>query len=626
MSSRLSVCLPYHDETEFTERGSASFSVHGMFLDTEHPLPPGTRVSFVVSLASGVTLMEGTAEVVRQALPYPGTRAGMALRFVALGEEGRARLEQLVPLPVLPNGDLTLGVDFGACSTRIAVLRDGRPELVPLGKDTFVPSAIAIDPQGRLLVGGRAKAQAASEPGQSVLGAKRWLGRSWEAVSADLPNEWHWVRNPDGLPAAELRGKPCTMVWLCGEILRKARSLAEESLGARVTRVAIGVPSRFDEAQRLALRQAALHAGLAVELLVQEPVAAAVALRGKRSQARRRLAVIDLGGAGFGASIVEVQGKQVRLVASSGDTKLGGMDFDERIAGLLRKKFEEHTQVSLVGEVVANQRILAAAEQAKIDLCSKEEARVHLPVLVLHNGTPLTLDVRLRRLEVDSLCQDLLDRALQQIDRVLAGSKLTKASIDDVLLVGGMAQIPLARRRVEEFFGKPCVAGLDPSGAVAFGAALLGTASHRQEHDLGLRDLLCDTLYAQLPDGTLRTLLEPFTPLPAERHMALDGPLHSHVLRLPFFVGRGRDPAEDEYLGALELHGIVLGPSGKGRVALTASLACDGTFHVQAGSGEAQTELQARVVDSTHRLKIAYLDGRGEPSGSLGSPGRPAGS
>src|SRR5450755_2948152 len=153
MSSRLSVRLPYHDETEFTERGGASFSVHGMFLDTEHPLPAGTRVAFVVSLASGATLMDGTAEVVRQALPYPGTRAGMALRFIALGEEGRARLEQLVPLPVLPNGDLTLGVDFGACSTRIAVLRDGRPELVPLGKDTFVPSAIAIDPQGRLLVG-----------------------------------------------------------------------------------------------------------------------------------------------------------------------------------------------------------------------------------------------------------------------------------------------------------------------------------------------------------------------------------------------------------------------------------------------------------------------------------------
>jgi molecular chaperone DnaK len=511
-----------------------------------------------------------------------------------------------------------LGIDLGTTGTRAALVRGDKAEVIPLGREGVVPSAVGIDAQGRLLVGAAARALAVSDPKSVVTGAKRWLGRRFDPA-APVRAPFAVVADDRNEVAAELRGQSMPITRVCGELLRQARNLAQEKLGTQVLRVVIGVPAYFTERQRAALRRAGLFAGFSVDRLVSEPAAAAVAYAAGKQLPRRRLAVIDFGGGTFDASVLEVEGDQLEVVATGGDSYFGGMEFDARIANLLAERFEDANQVNLADDAEAQQRLRHAAEVAKIALSSAEETQVRLPFLATRDATPVDLSTQLTRSEVEGLCQDLIDQLADITREVLGAAKLAPRDIDEVLLVGGMTRMPAIRKRFEELFGKAPIVELDASSAVALGAALLGAAAQKDYDTLGLKDILGSTLSVQLPDGQLKAVFARHTSLPAERHLDVEGPPGALDLRVPVYQGSTGDPAKDSHLGVLELRALTPGPTGKVKAVLTLSLSSDAILQMRAESGGVQQTLEL-VTLSAPELPIAVIEGEGaaEPARRAG--------
>ncbi|MHB1846504.1 MAG: Hsp70 family protein, partial [Deltaproteobacteria bacterium] len=501
----------------------------------------------------------------------------------------RARLERICPPPATAPKDWVLGIDFGTTGVRAALVRLGKPEIVKLGREPVLPAVVALDDQGRLLVGARAKALEVERPAQVVSGAKRWLGRRLDAATGRRA-AFALTQDDRGEIAAEVKGQPLTMTRVCAELLRQARQLAQETLGTQLLRAVIGVPAYFNERQRSALRRAAQQAGLTVERLVSEPTAAAIAHAATHGLPRRRLLVVDFGGGTFDATVLEVEGDDFEVVATGGDSFLGGLDFDARIANLLAERFEESTGLSLADDAVAQQRLRLAAETAKISLSSATEAQVALPFLATRDGAPVDLRLTLGRAEVESLCQDLVAQAVEITREVLGAVRLAPRDLDELLLAGGMTQMPVVRRGFSELFGRGAVSDLDPATAVAFGAALLGASGDQDDRTLGLRELLASTISVQLPNGKLRPVFGRHTPLPAERHLDVQAPAGSRALRVPVYQGKGDDSAKDDLLGALELTDLPQGPSSA-RAIMTFALSADGVLRIHARAGQVERTL-----------------------------------
>ncbi|MHB8416621.1 MAG: Hsp70 family protein [Myxococcales bacterium] len=619
------VRLPYPGEKEFAEGYQSHVSRVGIFVVTDRPWAVGSWLSFEFLLASGQVVLRGQAMVARQVKPAPGVRPGMALRFLELDDDSHRFLDRICPPPASAPRDWVLGIDVGTTSTRVALVRNGRAELVPLGREGVIPSAVAIDAQGRLLVGARAKALGVAEPAHVVTGAKRWLGRRFEPAAAGRA-PFRLVADERQEMAACLRGQTLPLTRICGEILRQARNLAQDALGTQIQRAVIGVPAYFTERQRAALRRAALLAGFSVDMLVSEPAAAAAAYAAGKLLPRRRLAVVDFGGGTFDATVLEVEGDQLEVVATGGDSFFGGMELDARIANLLAERFEEERGLSLADEAEAQQRLRDAAEAAKIALSAREETEVVLPCLCSSpGGSPIDLRTVLRRAEVEALCQDLVDQLADLTSEVLAAGKLAPRDVDEVLLVGGMTRMPAIRRRFERLFERVPVVDLDASSAVAFGAALLGAAAHEEYATLGLKDILGSALSVQLPDGSLKEVFARHTALPAERHLEVEAPNGAVELRVPVYQGGAQDPARDNRLGALELHGLAPGPAGRVRAVLTLSLTSDALLHVRAESGGVEQLVELQTLDSGD-LPLAVLEGQGpSQSPDVGLPARSAG-
>jgi molecular chaperone DnaK len=603
------VKLPFAAEKDFAEGYASHVSRAGISVVTDRLWGVGTWIAFEFLLTTGKVILRGEGVVAKMALPAPGVRAGIAIRFLSLDDDSHRLLDRICPPPASASRDWVLGIDLGTTGTRVALVRGEKPELVPLGRDGVVPSAVGIDAQGRLIVGAAAMALAVSEPDHVVTGAKRWLGRRFEPAAA-VRAPFKVVADERNEMAAELRGQQLPITRVCAELLRLARNLAQEKLGTQLLRVVIGVPAYFSERQRSALRRAGLAAGFSVERLVSEPAAAAIAYAAGKHLPRRRLAVVDFGGGTFDASVLEVEGDQLEVVATGGDSYFGGMEFDARIANLLAERFEDTNQVNLADDGQAQQRLRHAAEVAKIALSSADDTQVRLPFLATKDATPVDLSTQLTRAEVELLCQDLIEQLAEITSEVLGAAKLQPRDVDEVLLVGGMTRMPAIRKRFELLFGKAPIVDLDASSAVAFGAALLGASAQKDYDTLGLKDILGSALSVQLPDGQLKPVFARHTPLPAERHLDVEGPAGALDLRVPVYQGSAGDPAKDNHLGVLELRGLKPGPTGKVRAMLTLSLSSDAILQMRAESGGVEQTLELQTLDAPE-LPIAIIEGEG---------------
>ncbi|HLL03724.1 MAG TPA: TIGR02266 family protein [Myxococcaceae bacterium] len=463
--------------------------------------------------------------------------------------KGRRRTVLEVPLatPVAPAApEVVLGIDLGTTQARVAVFHEREPQLIPAGGTEAggIPSMMAVDDAGQLLVGRAAQAEAERTPRNAATGLKRVLG-----LRARSPRLRSFVGLPFSVTAdargdasIELRGRAVPLADFAAQLLRELKSSATSFLGREATRAVLCVPAHFDARQRGVLREAAERAGLHVLRILNAPAAATLAYGHGRGLARKRVLVIDLGGGGLEVSVMQVTGDDLEVVTTGCEPMLGGMDFDARIAEALNAELRERA-TSLPETSFDLNSLRTAAETAKIALSQQQEATVPL------RGMGQAL---LSRERIDALTADLAQRVTEVTREVLESSSLTPQGLDAVLLVGGQSRSPLVRQRLEASLGVTVRSDVDPLGAAALGAALLGRSLLEIESGkpgATVSDVLSMPLGVAERGGTIRRVFERNTRLPANKTLVL--PVTPGPLSLALFQGLSPLTAENEYLGAL---------------------------------------------------------------------------
>ncbi len=445
------------------------------------PLPGFTPVA--AGLGSPPTLSRPLGTPVAVPTLSPTNVPGEAERDRPPRGEQLRRITGLfeIPLPSTPEpitrpSRAVIGIDLGTTNSSAAVVRDGRPYVIPSREGyRTIPSVVALPPRQTLVVGHLARAQLLSDPAGTINGAKRLLGRPFDsAIAAEMRGKFPYqiVADQDGLAAVRLGPLTVTIEQVAALILRAVKELAQNHLGEEVNRAVLTVPAYYNERQRQAMRTAAALAGLRVERILNEPTAAALAYAYGR-HLQQRVLVYDLGGGTFDASVLELQDNIYEVVSTGGDAFLGGVDFDACLTRLLLRQYAEQVGVEFDGNPVALSRLTDAAERAKCALSERASFPVQLPFLAMHQGQPVTLETMLNRGEVEALVAPLVDRSIEVCREVLQAKGLTISDIDEVILVGGQSRMPLVHQKVAAFFGKPPARTVHPDEAVALGAALL---------------------------------------------------------------------------------------------------------------------------------------------------------
>jgi len=521
------------------------------------------------------------------------------------------------PLPVTRRSRQVIGIDLGTTNSCAAIVRDGKPYVIPSreGHNT-VPSIVALNTRHKLVVGHNAKGQALTNPRQTVFGAKRLIGRPFDTeIVQDLATRFPYeiVAAEDGLAAVKLSNELLTLEQVSALILREVKEVAQNHVGEEVNRAVITVPAYYNERQRSAVRKAGALAGLQVERILNEPTAAALAFAYGR-HVNQRVLVYDLGGGTFDASILELNDNVYEVVSTGGDTFLGGVDFDNRIVERLLQLYQEQVGSPFDGDRVALSRLVDAAERAKCALSERSEFPIQLPFLAMKDGKPVTLDVTLGRGQIVELVEPLVDRTLEVCREVLAAKGLEARDISEILLVGGQSRMPLVRQKVEAFFGRAPSRAVHPDEAVAIGAALLAHSLGNAE-GLVLIDVLPMSIAVGLPGGSVKKIIERNTPLPARKQYGLattrDGQTE---FELVIVQGESSRASECELLGTVKLAGLPAGPRGMVKISVTFELGAECLLTVTArelASGrQVKTVLNTRekASDVQRRLQESAPD------------------
>jgi uncharacterized protein (TIGR02266 family) len=484
-------------------------------------------------------------QAMRPEPPAPGE----SRRSVSAEHKGRRRAILDVPSPAPVTAappEVVLGIDLGTSLARVAVHHQGTLQLISLGESQALPSLIAVDPTGQLLVGAAARAEAERSPRHAIHGLRRLLGlraRSPMVRALGSPLPFPLSPGPHGDASVELHGRALRPPELAARLLRELKSAASTFLGHEASRAVLCVPAHFDDRQRAAMREAGTLAGLEVLRILNAPSAAALAFGHGRVLARKRILVVELGGGGLDVSVVQLTGDDLEVITTAGDPTVGGLDFDARIAEALASEREaqglprpEHPSDWLP--------LLAAAEAAKVALSEREEVSFPLP------GAPTPFSLNRERLE--SLTADLVQRITLVVRHVLESSALVPQGLDEVLLLGGQGRSPLVRRRLEESLGVPVRADVDSAHSAALGAALLGQGlldAAAGKPGASVSEVLSVPIGVAERGGTLRRVLERNTRLPAEKTLVI--PVTPGPLSLALFQGPSPVAAENEYLGSL---------------------------------------------------------------------------
>jgi molecular chaperone DnaK len=659
VEAELGVRLAYGSVGEFVERHALNVSRGGIFVRSRDALSVGARVAFDLQLESGERVIRGmgvVTSVVPPSAPGEPPRApGMGIKFTTLDEGSRAIVDLMVasrggegsgdepPQPgaeahyaeagtvsvVVPDaaGEATssgvrperprrspsrqvVGIDLGTTNSCVAVMEGGRARVIAskLGHTT-VPSVVAYDADGRLLVGRAARAQMVANPRNTVYGAKRLVGRPFASPTVqDCRDRFHYeiVEGEGGAAAVRFAGRVFTLQHIAAYVLGELREMASEALGEEVTRAAITVPAYYNDHQRQAVREAGRLAGLRVERIVNEPTAAAVAFGFGRGLEQRVL-VYDLGGGTFDASVVEIQGDVYEVVSTGGDTFLGGVDFDNQLVDHLVYAFQRRHGFAPPDDLTVWQRIIDAAEETKVALSTAESAVARIPQLCSPpgGGSEVGLEVEVSRAELEELTLRLVDRSIEVCHEVLKAKGLTSADLDEVLLVGGQSRMPLVWRRIRAELGKEPSKSVHPEEAVALGAALLADADTRID-SVVLLDALAISIGVGLPGGRMVPVLPRNTRLPARRTYELaTGADGQTEVELAVFQGESPQVTECEYLGSLKIGGLPPASRGQVKVAVEFRLGTEGilSVHARNGSTGKETAVELSTVDTPASLR-----------------------
>ena len=500
-----------------------------------------------------------------------------------------------------------IGIDLGTTNSCVSVLESGKPRVIENAEGgRTTPSIVAYADDSEVLVGQSAKRQAVTNPTNTLFAVKRLIGRRFEdkVVQKDISMvPYNIVKADNGDAWVEAKGEKMAPPQVSAEVLRKMKKTAEEYLGESVTEAVITVPAYFNDSQRQATKDAGRIAGLEVKRIINEPTAAALAYGMDKAQGDRTVAVYDLGGGTFDISIIEiaeVDGEhQFEVLATNGDTFLGGEDFDLRLIQFLADEFKNENGIDLHNDPLALQRLKEAAEKAKIELSSSQQTEVNLPYITADATGPKHLVVKLTRAKLESLVGELVSRSLEPLKVALTDSGLSASEIDDVILVGGQTRMPLVQQTVADFFSKEPRKDVNPDEAVAMGASIQGAVLAGDVKDVLLLDVTPLTLGIETMGGVATPLIEKNTTIPTKKSQVFStADDNQTAVTIHVVQGERKQAASNKSLGRFDLADIPPAPRGMPQIEVTFDLDANGILNVSAKDKATGKEQSIRITAS----------------------------
>ncbi len=505
-----------------------------------------------------------------------------------------------------------IGIDLGTTNSCVAVYEGNEPTVIANseGKRT-TPSVVAFVDGGERKVGDPAKRQAITNPQRTIFSIKRFMGENWDQVQKEVSRvPYKVVKGDNNMPRVDIDGRLYTAQEISAMVLQKMKKTAEDYLGQEVTEAVITVPAYFSDSQRQATKEAGQIAGLDVKRIVNEPTAAALAYGVDKANKDMKIAVFDLGGGTFDISILEFGGGVFEVLATNGDTHLGGDDFDQVIINWLVEEFKKDEGADLTADPMALQRLKEAAEKAKIELSSSTSTEINLPYIMPVAGVPRHLVKTLTRAKFESLAHGLIQACLEPCRKAMSDAGLSNSDIDEVILVGGSSRIPAVQKLVEDFFGKVPSKGVNPDEVVAVGACIQGAILNKEGGvgDIVLLDVTPLTMGIETLGGVMTKLIEANTTIPCKKSETFSTAADNQTA-VTIHVLQGERPmaAQNKSIGQFNLEGIAPARRGIPQIEVTFDIDANGILKVSA-KDKATGKEQAIRIEASSGLSKEEID------------------